>query len=107
MLAPMSESRSLRDEVVLVTGASSGIGRAVALDLAADGVKLAICARRTDRLEALAEEARAKHASTEVLPLACNLRDHADIAAMFTRVREQWGQPGAASIPGAAHGNRD
>ena len=46
----------LTDKIVLVTGASSGIGEATVRELARTGAKLFIGARRTDRLEALAEE---------------------------------------------------
>jgi 3-oxoacyl-[acyl-carrier protein] reductase len=46
----------LNDKTALVTGASMGIGRAIAKGLAAEGVKLAIAARRGNLLEALAEE---------------------------------------------------
>jgi len=47
----------------LLTGASSGIGRATALELAGRGARLAVVARRGDRLEALAEE---------IVALGCN-----------------------------------
>ena len=46
----------LQDRTALVTGASVGIGRAIAKSLAAEGVHLAIAARRTDKLEELAAE---------------------------------------------------
>src|SRR6478736_4182724 len=47
---------SLQDQVVMITGASSGIGAATARAFAAEGARLALCARRTDRLDALGPE---------------------------------------------------
>lgn len=50
----------LAGKTALVTGASAGIGRGIALALAAEGVRLAVMARRRERLEALEKEAGAK-----------------------------------------------
>ena len=46
----------LHDKTALVTGASMGIGRAIAKGLAAEGVHVAVVARRTELLETLADE---------------------------------------------------
>ena len=46
----------LQDQVVFITGASSGIGEALAREYFRQGAKVALLARRTDRLEALCEE---------------------------------------------------
>ncbi len=53
---------------MIVTGASSGIGRAVSLELARAGAKLIVTARREDRLQQLAEEVSAAGGQIEIIP---------------------------------------
>jgi NADP-dependent 3-hydroxy acid dehydrogenase YdfG len=76
-----------RGRVALVTGASSGIGRAIAAGLAEAGMKVAVAARREDRLRALTGE----FPQAELLTHPTDLRDEASIDALFARIRDQWG----------------
>jgi short-subunit dehydrogenase len=66
-----------RGAVVAITGASAGIGRASALAFAREGSRLALSARRLDRLEALAAEVRALGA--EAMVMAIDVADAADV----------------------------
>jgi short-subunit dehydrogenase len=59
---------AFRDQVVVVTGASAGIGKALALQLASQGAKVAIAARRAERLEQVAAECRASGSEVLVVP---------------------------------------
>jgi len=74
--------------VALVTGASSGIGEATAVALAAEGAKLAVAARRRDRLEALAERIGAD----DVLVLETDVTDEAQARAMVDRTVAHFGR---------------
>ncbi len=65
----------------VVTGASSGIGAALALQLAERGHHVTVVARRADRLEELADRVRAQH-GTGVRVLACDLADPAERAGL-------------------------
>jgi short-subunit dehydrogenase len=75
--------------VVLITGASSGLGEAVARSCARDGARLALAARREDRLRELGAELEAGGADVMVLPT--DIRDPAAIRAMAERTVERFG----------------
>jgi 3-hydroxy acid dehydrogenase / malonic semialdehyde reductase len=70
---------------VFVTGASSGFGAAVARRFAADGARVVAAARRTDRLQGLADEF-----GPQVLPLRLDVRDRASVAVAVSRLPEEF-----------------
>ncbi|MGD8167084.1 SDR family NAD(P)-dependent oxidoreductase [Herbiconiux sp. P16] len=78
-------SQTMSGKVVLVTGASSGIGEAVALSLSAAGAKVAVGARRVDRLEALAQRAEG-----EVLSLELDVADQVSVRAAVAATIERF-----------------
>jgi 3-oxoacyl-[acyl-carrier protein] reductase len=80
----------MRGRLALVTGASSGLGRACALALAAEGARIAISARRIDVLEGVAAEARAA-GSPDARAYALDLADASSVDAMLAAVREAQG----------------
>lgn len=80
-------SRSLSGKVVIITGASSGIGEAFARLLAANGCKLTLAARSAAKLEALAAEFEA-----ESLVAPADMTVPADIANMVERTIERFGR---------------
>lgn len=80
---------NLNGKVALVTGASSGLGYQAALALAGAGATVAVTARRTDRLEALA--ARITGAGGRAVPFALDVRDGAAIAEVVGQVEAAMG----------------
>lgn len=79
------------DAVVVVTGASSGIGRELARQMAPDAKAIALVARRRERLEELAGELKEAHPSLAVHVRATDLTDLADCDAMLDEVFEALG----------------
>ncbi len=77
--------------VALVTGASSGIGAAIARRLAREGIRLALAARRKERLEALTEEIR--QAGGEARPFPADLAQEAERERLIREVDAVWGLP--------------
>jgi NADP-dependent 3-hydroxy acid dehydrogenase YdfG len=72
---------SLDDKVALVTGASSGIGEATALALAEEGAKVAVVARRHDRLTKLAD--RIEGEGGKAHPIEADISDHGKVEALM------------------------
>lgn len=82
-------SFDLTGEVALVTGASSGIGRHLAELLAAAGAKVALAARRVDRLAEAARDIEA--AGGESLPIACDVTRSDSVAAAVAAAETELG----------------
>jgi len=82
-------SFDITGQIVLVTGASSGIGRHFAEILAAAGARVALAARRADRLAELAREIEAK--GGQCLPLACDVTKRDSIVGAIATAEEQLG----------------
>ena len=79
----------LKGAVAVVTGASSGIGEAVAVGLAQRGAKVVLAARRKDRLDELAD--RIERAGGTALAIRCDVTDREQLASLPTVVKEAFG----------------
>jgi short-subunit dehydrogenase len=79
-----------KERVVLITGASSGIGRALALELGKRGARLGLTARRAEELSKVAEEV--SRAGGQALALPADVRRAEEINKVAERVREKWGR---------------
>jgi short-subunit dehydrogenase len=94
-----------KNKVVMITGASSGIGRGVALELARRGASVGLVARRTELLDEIVEET--KKTSGRGLALAADVSDELSIKAAADKLRAEFGPIDVlianAGIGGATH----
>ena len=79
----------LDGKVAVVTGASSGIGEATAIALAAQGATVALAARRGDRLEALVKQI--SDSGGQAMPIVADVADDAQAHDMVNKAKAQFG----------------
>lgn len=77
-------------QIILITGASSGIGAAAARAFAREGARLILAARREDRLKALSDELRLQH-GTDSYVLALDVRKMRTVVSTLDSLPEVWG----------------
>ena len=75
-------------KVLLITGASSGIGEATVKEAVKQGYKVVATARSEDKLQALANELGAEH----VLPIAADVTDYQQLERVVQQTVDQFGQ---------------
>src|SRR5208282_4549622 len=76
---------------ILITGASSGLGAGMACAFAAKGRDLALCARRTDRLDELKAELSQRYPSIKIAVAALDVNDHEQVPKVFAELSDQLG----------------
>jgi len=91
LTAPLSfRDDLLKDQVVLVSGAGTGLGKAIAIQCARLGAKLAICGRKVEKLEATEELLR--EIGAEVMVRPATIRDAEDVDRMHGEIWERFGR---------------
>jgi 3-hydroxybutyrate dehydrogenase len=78
----------LNGKSALITGGGRGIGRAIALEFARNGARVAVAARTAEQVEQVAAEI-----GGDAVALVCDVSDPESVARMFSRMREDFGNP--------------
>jgi NAD(P)-dependent dehydrogenase (short-subunit alcohol dehydrogenase family) len=81
---------TLRDRIAIVTGASQGIGRAIAVEMARVGSHVVACSRRREAVESVAAEVRAL--GRRALALACDVGEASQVDEVVARSVEEFGR---------------
>jgi NADP-dependent 3-hydroxy acid dehydrogenase YdfG len=80
---------SLKNKIVLITGASAGIGKACAQQFAAQGANVILTARRMDRITALADSLTQEH-GVKIFPLCLDVSDKAKVQSTLSSLPGDW-----------------
>ncbi|WNZ27039.1 SDR family NAD(P)-dependent oxidoreductase [Leptolyngbya sp. NK1-12] len=80
----------LSDKVAIVTGASSGIGKATALALAAEGARIVLAARRSEKLDQVAEQIQANGGNA--LPIKTDVTNQTQAQQLIQKANDVFGQ---------------
>ncbi len=88
---PMLREGSLKDQVIVVTGGGSGLGKAMTTYFLELGAKVVITSRNLEKLQKTAHELEGKTGG-EVLPVACDVRHYDEVEAMLKTVLDKWGR---------------
>ncbi|HYR02398.1 MAG TPA: SDR family NAD(P)-dependent oxidoreductase, partial [Syntrophobacteria bacterium] len=81
-----------RNQSVWITGASAGIGEALAVKLLREGFRVALTARREGMLQEF-RRTRSGGEEERILVLPCDVTDRDDLAAQYEALKERWGVP--------------
>jgi len=83
-------TKPISDQVALVTGGGTGIGRAFTESLAAAGARVVIASRRDDVVRLAAEELNQRLGAERVYPYAFDIRERAEIDSLVRHITERW-----------------
>ena len=82
----------LRDKIAIVTGASRGIGKAIAESFVREGATVVICGRKQERLDPVAEEIASKNHAGRVVPRACHVGKQDELERLVLETTKDFGR---------------
>jgi NADP-dependent 3-hydroxy acid dehydrogenase YdfG len=82
--------QNIKGKIVAITGASSGMGKAIAIELAKNGAKVVLGARRTEQLQQIVDEIKSKGGEATFAQI--DVKDKADLVRLVNEAVEQYGK---------------